>query len=126
MLTKQETIGKAHRGRDQQGKGTQENCCAMWLVACSLRFYGDGISFWVVFGQSFFFFLANHSDSRVLPGGTCIAQPRWILTTGILGGGWTHGVLFRSFLNSSGWWWLISLMFFTRTFCHKIANANNY
>ena len=40
-------IGKGYLGREQQGKGTQEKCSA------SLGFYGDGISFWVVFSQSF-------------------------------------------------------------------------
>jgi len=24
------------------------------------------------------------------------------------------------------WWWLISLMFLTRTTCHKTAHANGY
>ena len=37
-------------------------------MACSLRFYGDGISFLLS--------LANHSD-RVLPGGVHLVQPRW-------------------------------------------------
>ena len=37
-------IGKGHPGGEQEGKGTQENCSA--------EFYGDGISFRVVFGQS--------------------------------------------------------------------------
>ena len=46
-------------------------------MARSLGFYGDGISFRVVFGQSFEF--------RVFPGGTRIAQPRWMLEGGILG-----------------------------------------
>ena len=41
-------IGKGCLGREQEGKGTQENSSATWL-----RFYGDGISFQVVFGQSF-------------------------------------------------------------------------
>ena len=40
-------------------------------VAHSLRFYGDGIDFQVVFGQSFWFW--------VRPGGTRINQPRWML-----------------------------------------------
>ena len=53
-------------------------------MARSLWFYGDGISFRVVFGQSFEF--------RVFPGGTRIAQPRWMLARGILGSGWTRGV----------------------------------
>ena len=38
--------------------------------------------------------LANHSDSKVLPGGARIAQPRWMLARGILGGGLTRGVSF--------------------------------
>ena len=70
-------------------------CC----VACCLMFCVDEISFWVVFGQSFWL--------RVLPGGSCIAQPRWMLARGILGGGWTRSVSFWPFLNSSSWWWLI-------------------
>ena len=41
-------IGKENLGGEQEGKGTQENCSAAWL-----GFYGDGISFRVVFGQSF-------------------------------------------------------------------------
>ena len=38
--------------------------------------------------------LANHSDSRVLPGDAHIAPPRWMLTRGILGSGQTFGVSF--------------------------------
>ena len=48
-------------------------------MARSLGFYGDGLSFRVVFGQSFSF--------RVFPGGACIAQPRWMLARGIPGSG---------------------------------------
>jgi len=47
-------------------------------MARNLGFYGDGISFWVVPGQSFWL--------KVLPGGTHIAQPRWIPVRRILGG----------------------------------------
>ena len=32
VLTEQETVGKGHLGRAQQGKGTQENCSAAWLT----------------------------------------------------------------------------------------------
>ena len=28
--------------------------------------------------------------------------------------------------NSSGWWWLISSVFLSRTSCHKTAHANGY
>ena len=87
-------------------------------VTHSLRFYGDGISFWVVCSQVFWL--------RVLPGGTCLVQPRWMPTRSILGGGWTRGVTFWPFLNSLGWWWLISSVFLTRTSCHKTTHANCY
>ena len=51
VLTKQGILlGKGHPGGEQLGKGTQENCSAIWL---SLRFYSDGISFQVIFSQSF-------------------------------------------------------------------------
>ena len=107
-------IGKRHPGREQQGKGTQENSSITWL--CSRGFYGDGISFWVVFSQSFW--------PRVLPGGVCLVQPRW-MPERILGGGRTCGVSFWPFPNSSGWWRLISSMFLTRTCC-KTTYANGY
>ena len=87
-------------------------------VACSLGFYGDRIGFWVVFGQSFWL--------RVLPGGTCIAQPWWMPARRILGDSQTCGISFWPFPNSSGFWWLISSVFLTRTSCHKITHANVY
>ena len=87
-------------------------------MACSLGFYGDGISFQVVLSQSFWL--------RVLPGGAGLVQPRWISERRILGGGQTGGVSFWPFPNSSGWWWLISSVFLTRTSCHKTTHANGY
>ena len=36
-----------------------------------------------------------------------------MLARGVLGSGRTHGVSFRPFPNSSGWWWLISSVFLT-------------
>ena len=87
-------------------------------VARSLRFYGDGISFRVVSGQSFWF--------RVLPDGARIARPRWMPVRRILGGGRTHGISFWPFPNSSGWWWLVSSVFFTRTSCCKITYVSAY
>ena len=50
LLTKQETLSGGAPGGKQEGKGTQENCSA---TALSLGSYGDGISFQVVFSQSF-------------------------------------------------------------------------
>ena len=87
-------------------------------MARSLGFYGDGISFRVVFGQSFYL--------RVFPGGAHISQPRWMLVRGILGRGWTWGVSFRPFPNSSGGWWLISSVYLIRISCHKTTHANGY
>ena len=81
-------------------------------------FYDDGISFRVVLSQSFWL--------RVLPGAARLVQPRWMPERRILGGGPTCGVSFWPFLNSSGWWWLISFMFLTRTSCHKTTHANGY
>ena len=54
MLTEQETffIGKGRLGGEQQGKGGNPGELLCWM-APSLGFYGDGISFRGVFGQSF-------------------------------------------------------------------------
>ena len=87
-------------------------------MACSLRFYGDGISSQVAFSQSFWL--------RVLPGGARLVQPRWMPERRILGGGRTCGVSFWPFLNSSGWCWLISSVFLIRTSCRKTILANGY
>ena len=90
-------------------------------MARSLQFYGDGISFWVVFSQSFWL--------RVLPGvhalfsqdGFSLVQPERIL-----GCGQTCGVSFWPFPNSSSWWRLISSAFLTRTSWRKTTHANGY
>ena len=47
-------IGRRHPGGEQQGKGTQENCSAMWLAVLGFMVMG------LVSGLS----LANHSDSE--------------------------------------------------------------
>ena len=108
-------IGKGNPDGEQQGKGTQENCSAVWLTVLGFMVMG------LVSGLS----LANHSNS-VFPGGAHIAQPRWMLARGILGSGQTRGVSFWPFPNSSGWWWLISSIFLTRISCHKTTHANSY
>ena len=86
-------------------------------MACSLRFYGDGISFWVVFRQSF--------SLRVLLGDALLIQPRWMLVR-ILGGGRTCDVSFGPLPNSSGWWRLSSSVFLARSSCRKTTHANGY
>ena len=85
-------------------------------VAHSLGVYGDGISFRVVFSQSFWL--------RVAPGGARFVPPTWMPERRIQGGGRTCGDSFWPFPNSSGWWWLISSMFLTRTSCRKTTYAN--
>ena len=106
-------IGKGHQGGEQKVRESRRTA-----LPCGLQFgfYGDGISFPVVFSQSFWL--------RVLPGGAHITQPRWIPARRILGGGRIRGVSFWPFLNSSSWWWLISSMFLTRTSCCKTTHAN--
>ena len=47
-------IGKGYLGREQQGKGTQENYSATWLAVLGFKLMG------LVSGLS----LANHSDSE--------------------------------------------------------------
>ena len=87
------------------------------LVPRSIGFFGDGISFLVVFCQSFWL--------RILHGGARLVQPRW-MPSRILEGGRTCGVSFWSFPNSCSWWWLISSVFLTRTSCPKTTHANGY
>ena len=80
-------IGKWHWSGEHENKGTQGNCCAMWLTVSGFRVMP--FAFWVVF---------DHSSCfgpclvwlRVLPGTKCISQPRWIPVWGFLGGGRTH------------------------------------
>ena len=109
-------IGEEHAGGEQQGKGTQENSSATWLKVSGFMVMG------LVSGLS----LANHSNSRILLGGARLVQPRWMPERRILVGGRTCGVSFWPFLNSSGWWRLISSVFLTRTSCHKTTHANAY
>ena len=107
-------IGKGRPGREQEGKELRRTALH---VTHSLRFYGNGISFWALFGQSLWL--------RVLLGGACPVQPRWMPMRRILGGR-TRGISFWPFPNSSGWWWLVSSMFLTRTSCHKTTHTNAY
>ena len=51
VLTKQEILsGKGTRGESSRVRKPRRRSCATWSQS---RVYGDGISFWVVFGQSF-------------------------------------------------------------------------
>ena len=84
-------------------------------LLCSLSFYGDGISSWVVSGQSLWlaFLVALLSQDGFQGGGF------WEV-------GRTHGISFWPFPISSSWWWLVSSMFLTRISCRKITHVNSY
>ena len=77
MLTKPEIL---------LGKGTRVESSRVRESRRTALPHGDGISFRVVFSQSFWL--------RVLPGGALLVQPRWIFQKRILGGGQTCGVSF--------------------------------
>ena len=64
MLTEQEILLERAPGGEQQGKGTQENSSVTRLAVSGFMVMG------LVSGLS----LANHSDSRVLPGGPLFSQ----------------------------------------------------
>lgn len=102
-------------GRKQQVKEPGRSALH---VAHSLGFYGEGVSFWAVSGQSFWL--------RLLPGGTGISQPRWILARRMMGGGRICGISFDLSRNSSSWWWHVSSVFLTKISCHNITHANGY
>ena len=114
VLTKQ--VALLERAPQWRAPGQGNPGELLCLVADSLGFYGDGVSFWVVFGQSFWL--------RVLLGCSQIAQPRRMPARRILGGSSTGGVSFWPFSNLSGWWWFVGSMFLTRIFCPKTIHTN--
>ena len=116
VLTKQETLlGKGAWVESRRVREPRRTALPRGLQSW---FYGDWISFCAVFSWSFWL--------RVLPGGAHLVQPRWMPERRILGGGWTCSVSFWPFLNSTGWWWVISSVFLTRTSCHETTHANGY
>ena len=83
MLTKQEILlGKGTRVESSRVREPRSS--VMWLIVLGFMVMG------FVSGLS----LANRSDSRVLPGGARLVQPRWMPERRILGGGQTGGVSF--------------------------------
>ena len=100
--------GKGRPGGEQQVREPRRTALP---CAQSLGFYGNGVSFWVVSCQSLWL--------RVLPGGTCIAQPKWLPVRRILGGH-VDWCLFSPFGLSQ------ILPFVTRTSCCKITCASGY
>ena len=107
-------IGKGCPSGEQEGEGTWEDCAARGSQSWA---YGDGLASGCLW-QSFWL--------RVLPGGAHTAQPRWMPERRILGGGRTRGDSFWLFPDSSIWWWLVSSMFLTKTYCRKTTHANGY
>ena len=108
VLTKQEILlGKGTWVESSKVREPRRTALLCGLQSRVLWWWG--ISFQVVFSQSFWL--------RVLPGGARLVQPRWMPERRILGGGRTCGISFWPFPNLSIWWWLISSMFLTRTSC---------
>ena len=115
VLTKQEIL--MGRGVQAESRRVREPRRTALPHGSVLGFMVMGLSFQVVFSQSFWL--------SVLPHGARLVQPRW-MPERILGGGQTCGISFWPFLNSSGWWWLMSSVFLTRTSCHKTTHTNGY
>ena len=114
-------IGKGRLDWEQEGKGTQENCSAMWLTVLGFTVMG------LVSGLS----LANHADSGSLPVAHTSLRQDEFQRGGFWEVGRTYGlaspfISFWPFPNSSGWWWLVSSVFLTRISCCKITHADGY
>ena len=91
-------IGKGYSGKEQQSKGTQENCSVVWLV----------VSGFMVIGLLSRLSLASHSDSgSFLVLFSLLVQDRF-QWEGFWEIGRTYGLMspvsFWCFTNSSGWW----------------------
>ena len=88
----------------------------------SLRFYGDGVSFRVVCGQSFWL--------RVLPGAHTLLSQDGFQGEGCWEVGRTYGLAsplsFWPFLNSYIWWYLVSTMFLTKTSWCKLTHVSGF
>ena len=84
VLTKQEILLGKGTWVESSRVRTQEDCSAVWLA----------VSGFMVMRLVSRLSLANHSDSRVLLGGACLVQPKWMPERRILGGGQTCGVSF--------------------------------
>ena len=114
--TARDFTGKGCLGEEQEGQGTQEDCSATWLT----------VSGFMVMGLVSRLSLASHSDL-----GFFLVAPSLLIEDafqqeGFWGVGRTGGISFWPFLNSSGWWWLVSSRFLIRASCHEITLANGY
>ena len=111
--------GKGCPDREQQGKGTQENCSAMWLA----------VSGFIGMGSLSTLSLASHLDWPMLglaqgPGGVCISQPRQISHQG----SWEVCTLLPPMGPSQIL--LVSLqgitIFFIRAYCCETTHVGGY
>ena len=100
------------------GQGTQEDCSATWLA----------VSGFTVMGRVSGLSLVNHSDA-----GYFLVAHALLSQDGFQQGrfwevGKTYGLAsplsFWPCPDFSGWWWLVSSLFLTSTFCPKITLAN--
>ena len=85
-LTLRNELSEILLGKGDQVESTRVRELRRTALSLDFWFYGDGISFWVIFSQSF--------SLRVLPGGARLNQPRWMLARRTLGGGQRCGVSF--------------------------------
>ena len=101
MLTKQEILlGKGTRVESSRVREPRRTALphgfygdSLWGFMGFMGFYMVLLGF-MVMGLVSRLSLANHSDSRVLLGGACLVQPKWMPERRILGGGRTCGVSF--------------------------------
>ena len=101
MLTKQEILlGKGTRVESSRVREPRRTALphgfygdSLWGFMGFMGFYMVLLGF-MVMGLVSRLSLANHSDSRVLLGGACLVQPKWMPERRILGGGRTGGVSF--------------------------------
>ena len=110
-------IGKGCPGREQEGKGTQENCSVTWLAVWDF----------MVMGLVSRLFLASHSDSEsflvvhaLFSQDGCQREGFWEVVGQV---GFPFD-LSQTLLVGGGR--LISSLFLTRTSCHKTTHANSY
>ena len=108
-------VGKGHPGREQSGKGAQENCSAAWLAVWGFMVMGLVSSYlWpIILIQS--------------PSWWCMPCSAKMDASEKDSGRWSNmWCLLLTFPNSPDWWWLISSVFLPGTSCGKTAHAKDY
>ena len=97
------------------GKGTQENCSAVWLQSWVLWWWDYFLGgLWPsVLIQSLSWW---HMHCSAKMDASERDSVKWTDTQ----------VSFWPFPNTSSWWWFISSVFLIRISCHKTTHANGY